>query len=45
MLDLFATKFECYGDGDLFAKDECVFTVEVVEDCVCAVALKEAVNE
>lgn len=44
MLDLFATKFECYGDGYLFAKDECVFTVEAVEDCVCAVALKEAVS-
>lgn len=44
MFDLFATKFECYGDGYLFDKDECVFTVEVVEDCVCTVTLRNAVR-
>lgn len=45
MLELFAVKFKCHDDGDMFAKDEYVFTVNAIDGCVCNIAILQPIGK
>lgn len=45
MIELYAVKFECYGDGHSFGKDECIFTVEMIDDCAYSISIQQAIGK